>query len=212
MSRYSKEVEKYHLERVRGVMTVRPNFTGSEICKFLRESRSAPVDLHPEYVRKLQKKVIGERTNRARNMNLGLRIAEVQDKKRIIDERLWEEAADKSNPGVVRVMALKQLLENEEMILKMEMDSGFVERKLGTVDVNQRVRRLSPQHMAAIVSTMRLWGIVKDEEPEPIHPEPKTYSSPPIQIPVAVAQPTHATHHATADAHAGEGPGGAVKP
>lgn len=176
MSRYSKELEAYHVERVRGVMTVRPNATGSEIVRFLEKSNT-PLSLHPSYVRKLQKKVVGERMHRARNININLRIAEIQDKKRLIDERLWDESNDKTNPGVVRVMALQQLLKNEEIILKMEMDSGFIDRKLGTVEVNH-IRRLSPEQMEAIVATMKLWGIVKDQ-PEPIQVTAQTYTLPP---------------------------------
>lgn len=194
MSRYSKEVEAYHMERVRGVMTVRPNITGSEIAKFLEKSKTAPLSLDPDYVRKLQKKVIGERTYRARNLNINLRISEIQDKKRMIDERLWEESSNPASPAVARIMALQQLLKNEEIILKMEMDSGFLERKLGTVEV-QHVRKLSPEHMSAIVATMKLWGIVKDDDPKP----EQTYTLPPKSIhtetpplpPAAVAPPLH---------------------
>lgn len=162
MSRYSKEVEAYHVERVRGVMTVRPNITGSEIAKFLEKSKTAPLSLDPDYVRKLQKKVIGERMHRARNININLRISEIQDKKRMIDDRLWEESSNPASPAVARIMALQQLLKNEEIILKMEMDSGFLERKLGTVEV-QHIRKLSPEQMGHVVATMKLWGIVKDE-------------------------------------------------
>lgn len=201
MSRYSKEVEQYNIERVRAVMTVRPGITGNEIARFLESSKTAPLSLDPDYVRKLQKKIIGERTHRARNVNMNLRISEIQDKKRLIDERLWEESGNKSNPGVVRVMALKQLIENEEKILKMEMDSGFLERKLGTVEV-QHVRKLSPEHLRAVVETMKLWGIVRKDEPEPIHATAQTYTSTPEPIhPVTALVPVpHDTSPAPTDA------------
>lgn len=208
MSRYSKELEAYHVERVRGVMTVRPNATGSEIVRFLEKSNT-PLSLHPSYVRKLQKKVVGERMHRARNININLRIAEIQDKKRIIDERLWEESADKTNPGVVRVMALKQLIENEEKILKMEMESGIIERRLGTVEV-QHTRKLSPDQMQAVIATMKLWGIVKDEQGEPIQPTPQTYSLPSPAPTVTVTQP-HVTPPPAPSVLAGDGSGSPVK-
>lgn len=209
MSKYSKEVEQYHVERVRGVMTVRPGITGNEIARFLEKSKTAPLSLHPDYVRKLQKKVIGERMFRARNLNMNLRIAEIQDKKRIIDERLWEESADKTNPGVVRVMALRQLIENEEKILKMEMESGVIERRLGTVEV-QHTRKLSPEQMQAVVATMKLWGIVKDEEGEPIQPSQQTYSLPSPAPTVTVTQP-HVTPPPAPSVLAGDGSGSPVK-
>lgn len=162
MPKYSKEARKAHMERVRGVMIVRPNASATEIANVLTNSREAPLPISPQYVTDLMKKIYGERAMRWRTVNTSIRLSQIQDKIRLIDERLWRESSDQNSPAVARVMALKQLLDNEIAMAKLETEAGII--PVADNGASKRIRRLTDEQKRAIITTMRLWGIVRDDD------------------------------------------------
>lgn len=114
-------------------MVLRPDCSLREIQQTMEESPEAPLRLDLNYLAKIKNKIVAERTRRNLNLNLGARIAQIQDKKKMIDARLWAEATNQRNPGVVRVMALEKLIKNDLDLLSSEMDAGIYPRELGTL-------------------------------------------------------------------------------
>jgi hypothetical protein len=164
MPAYSEEKRKYHLERVRAVMILRPNATPREIQTVLEQSIEAPLHLDDEYIAKLMKKIIEERRRRLELANLNLRIATIQDKKRLIDERLWREATNPNNPPVARIVALRELFKNELELLQAEMDAGVFTRHLG--EIEHRPAPLTDAEKAKILSVFLKWGLIKPKNPD----------------------------------------------
>lgn len=164
MPAYSKEKQKYHLERVRAALVVRPNASSYEIQKVLKESSEAPLELDRHYIDRLQKKIFIERAKRLERSHLNLRLATIQDKKARVDLLLWSEATNQENPGVVRVMALRELFKNELDLLQSEMDAGVFERHLGTL--RREPPPLTPEQRERILRAMINWGIVKPKPNE----------------------------------------------
>lgn len=125
MPRFSKESQEYFKERIRGVVIIHTQAGPREICEFLKKANPS-IDLSEDYVGKMRKKIMGERAYRVKIANTSLRIAEIQDKHRLIDQLLWEEALDKSNPAMVRIMALTRLSKSEQEMFQIERDAGFI--------------------------------------------------------------------------------------
>lgn len=159
MPAYSAERQKYHLERVRAVMVVRPQASAEEIQRVLEESGEAPLRLDRQYIEKLQRKVVRERTARLERSHLSLRLATIQDKKERIDAHLWQEATNQTNDERARITALGLLFKNELELLQAEMDAGVFERHLGTL--RNLPPPLAPELRAKIIEAMINWGIVK---------------------------------------------------
>ena len=167
MPAYSKEREQYHISRIRSILILRPDATFDEIAEALSASTEAPLALERHYISKLKKKIYAERLRRNDNLNRNARIAYIQDKKKVVEQRLWQEATNMKNPGVVRVMALEKIMKNELELLAAEMDAGCYERKIGTLDVNAKVEHqhtLAPELLDPIMRALRNYGLVKPKE------------------------------------------------
>lgn len=159
MPRFSKESQAYFKERIRGVVIIRPQAGPREICEFLRKSDPA-IELSEDYVGAMRKKILGERAHRVKIANTSLRIAEVQDKHRLIDQLLWEEALDKSNPAMVRIMALTRLSKSEQELLQIELDTGFINQTCEH-DKPTRERRLTTEQKKQVIEVMKKWKFVR---------------------------------------------------
>jgi len=169
-----------------------------QIQEALEASVEAPIRLDAHYILKLRKKIYSERLRRNNNLNKGARIAYIQDKHRIIEQRLWGEAANSKNPGVVRVMALEKIMKNELDLLKAEMDAGFYERQIGTLTVNGKVEHehtLAPEILDPILRALRNYGLIKPKIIE-------QYASPTPAIPGGGDQASAIPAPASADAQA----------
>lgn len=169
MSRFSKESQEYYKERIRGVMIIRPQAGPKEACEFLRKSDPS-IDLSEDYIGNMRKKIMGERAYRVKIANTSLRIAEIQDKHRLIDQLLWEEALDKSNPAMVRIMALTRLSKNEQEMFQIELDTGFVnltcEQEKPAI-----ARRLTIEQKKQVIEVMKKWKFVRSSPaPESVTP------------------------------------------
>lgn len=158
MPSYSEEKRKYHTERVRSVLVVRPNATPSEIKQVLEESHDAPMKLDRLYITKLMKKIVGERASRLERGSINIRLSSIRDKKDLVDTHLWREATAQDNPGVVRVMALKELVKNELELLQSEMDAGVFKRHLGNLEIEKRFAPLPPEQITGIIQALLAWG------------------------------------------------------
>lgn len=172
MPAYSKERQKYQQSRIRSIMILRPDATLEQIQDALQASTDAPIELTLTYIGKLRNKIFRERTRRNENLNKGARIAYIQDKKRVIEQLLWQEASNRLNPGVVRVMALEKIMKHELELLKAEMDAGFYERTLGKLELATKVEHehtLAPELLGPIMRALKNYGLVKPKLIEPEH-------------------------------------------
>lgn len=171
MPAYSKEREQYHISRVKSVMILAPDAGLEQIQEALEASTQDPLRLDRDYISKIRRKIYAERLQRNNNLNKGARIAYIQDKKKAVEQRLWGEATNMKNPGVVRVMALEKIVKNELDLLKAEMDAGLYERQIGTVKVSGEVEHqhthvLVPEVLDPIMRAFRNYGLIKEVENE----------------------------------------------
>ncbi len=162
MPSYSEEQRKYQISRIRAVLILKPNASLREIQETLEESAEAPLHLQLNYIGKLTKKIVSERTRRNDNLNIGSRLSTVQDKKNMIDSRLWIEAANPRNPAIARIAALEKLMKNELELLQAEMDAGLFERKLGTFQINGKI---TEERKILIIQAFQNFGIIKKVDP-----------------------------------------------
>jgi hypothetical protein len=160
MPRFSKECEQLYRERIRGIMIVKPKATLQEIREALSQS-SSPLELSEDYIGRIRKKIVGERANRVGRLNAAVRIAEIQDKHRLVEEILWQEARETKH-GMVRIAALGKILQNDVELFQIEKDAGFFDSPKNT----PRRKQLSKEALNEIVRVMKLWGIFKDPESE----------------------------------------------
>lgn len=161
MPAYSKENQHYYESRIRSIMVLRPEVSLREIQQTLEDSTEAPLHLTLNYISKLKHKIVGERAHRNDNLNKGARIAALQDKHAMVAQRLWVEASNIKNPGVVRVMALKALVELDTKMLNAEMDAGIYERALGTLEVARKP--ISVEDANRIMASLKMWGILPEQ-------------------------------------------------
>lgn len=155
---------------------MRPDATLEEIQEALKESPDAPMELTIHYISKLRKKIFAERLRRNDNLNQGARIAYVQDKKKIIEQRLWAEATNPNNHGAVRVAALQQIIKNELDLLSAEMDAGLFKREVGKLQIETKVEHtMDKQLIEPILRAFKNYGLVRKQinnDNRPALPEP----------------------------------------
>ena len=155
--KYSREEQKYHMERVRQVMVMFPSASLKEIRNVLANAEP-PLIFQISYVKKLKDAVFRERAWRLKNNTVVLRISEVEDRVREIQKFLWR-IAQESKFDMARVLALKELGKLEFDLLSSQMDAGVFERNLGTVNVRAS---LDPEQAVKSIETLQKWGLVKE--------------------------------------------------
>jgi hypothetical protein len=160
MPNYADETKKYQESRVRSVMIFQPDASLRAIQDALENSKEAPMKLELHYLAKIRDKILKERRVRNNNLNLGARLSAIQDEHKAVKIRLWKEATDPHNKDIVRVMALEKLLKTELDLLNAEMDAGFYERKLGTVEVDHsHTLTLDKEMLAPIILALQNYGL-----------------------------------------------------
>lgn len=162
MPRFSKESQEYFKERIRGVVIIRPQAGPKEICEFLKKATPA-IELSEDYVGNMRKKIMGERAYRVKIANTSLRMAEVQDKHRLIDQLLWEEALNKTNPAMVRIMALTRLSKSEQEMFQLERETCFVNQTCEQ-EKPSRPRRLTDRQKTQVIEVLKKWKIVRPRQ------------------------------------------------
>lgn len=124
--------------------------------------------LHLHYIAKLRDKILKERRVRNNNLNLGARLSAIQDQHKAVKVRLWKEATDPTNKDISRVMALEKILKSELELLDAEMDAGFYERKLGTMEHDHTLTiGLDQDMLAPIILAFKNYGLVDRKVVEP---------------------------------------------
>lgn len=187
MPAYSQEQKKYHESRIRSVMIFQPDASLLAIREALEGSKEAPITLHPHYIAKLRDKILKERRSRNDRLNLGSRLAFIQDLNKAVKVRLWKEATDASNKDIARVMALEKILKTEFELLDAEMDAGFYERKLGTVEHDHlHEHTLAPDMLAPIILALKNFGVVDRKQ---VEPQPNAAPDPNPALPAGSGEP-----------------------
>ena len=165
MPAFSKNAQEYHKSRIRTVMILRPDATIEEIRTALEESGDNPITLDRKYINKLREKIFKERARVNNNLNKTARLRILKEKLQMVERRLWAEATNADNPGVVRVVALKAIGENEIKLLNAEMDAGLYERQLGTLTEERRMLPLSEDTAKLVTAAMKNWGLIETADP-----------------------------------------------
>jgi hypothetical protein len=165
MPAFSKNAQEYHKSRIRTIMILRPDATIEEIRTALQESLDNPITLDRKYINKLREKIFRERARVNTNLNKTVRLRIIREKLQMVERRLWAEAMDPKNPGVVRVVALKAIGENEIKLLNAEMDAGIYDRQLGTLKEERRMLPLTEDTKKLVTAAMRNWGLIETSDP-----------------------------------------------
>lgn len=155
--KYSREEQRYHIERIRQVLVMFPNASLKEMRGVLANAKP-PLIFNTTYIKRLKDAVFRERAWRLKNNTVVLRIAEVEDRVREIQKFLWT-IAQESKFDMARVLALKELGKLEFDLLSSQMDAGVFERNLGTVNVRAS---LDPEQAVKSIETLQKWGLVKE--------------------------------------------------
>lgn len=183
MPAFSKDMKDYCESRIRTLMVVNPGISIRAAEEALATDPHSPLKLDKKYIMVVMRKIHAERAHRNDNLNIKVRIAKMQDKYRLIAERLWIEATDILNPGVVRVMALEKLMKLDMELLNSEMDAKLYDRALGTIEHSRKP--LTDQEADKILGSFIKWGILP--------PQAKK-----VELIEATEQPSHANQPAHA--------------
>lgn len=151
------------MERVRQVLIMQPNMGVIKISKVLNSGpQEQKIKLHPHYISKLKKKIIGERTWRYEKAKVKRRIAEIEDQTRMLQATLWNTVNNPLADPNERTNAAKTIAALEHKLFQSQMDSGIYERKLGTIEVEEmRSRAINPEAEQAIIEAFKVWGVVE---------------------------------------------------
>lgn len=161
MPTYKDETQKYHIERVREVLVLNPRATERAIQTVLEQDASDPLKLNREYIRKLKKKIKGERQHRFDKKHINERLAELQDRTEGIIAQMWKILLDTEKSTLARVAAARTIIDAEQKLLEAQMDAGIFDRKLGTVDIEHtHTLALSPEHKALALAFLRNHGAI----------------------------------------------------
>lgn len=155
--RYSREDQRYHLERVRQVMVMFPSASVKEMRAILAKA-TPPLIFNVSYISRLKDAVLRERIWRLKNSTVALRITEVEDRVREIQKALWR-ISQESTFDMARVLALEKIGKLEFDMFQSQLDAGVFERNIGTVNVRAA---LDPEERAKAVETLQKWGLVKE--------------------------------------------------
>ena len=166
MPAYSEESKRYHIDRIREVLKIRPDVSIKGIKRALEGDHSDPLSLDPVYIGKMLMKIRKERARRFSNALVTTRLAELEDNTRGVVSQLWAILLDPTCKDIARVAAGKAIIEHEHKLLEAQMNAGIFERKLGTLEVDHlHEYTLAPDLRATILLALKNYGIVKKVEP-----------------------------------------------
>lgn len=143
MAQYSEATTEYIVNRVKEQLVVNPNISlrglKEQLEKPDQDGRTLPLSV--PYLAKLRDKIIRSRAFVYKNADILVRLGEMHQTKREVIKRLWQEA-EYASKSKERATALKAIMDIERDMLQSEMDAGLYERKLGTLELEQRRLKL----------------------------------------------------------------------
>jgi len=148
MSKYNEAEQKEHQALVKRLMIRKPQIGSTEVKSALEK---VGITLDRDYVRKLSKQVVEERTKRYEKHTKAIAVARYEDFVRDLDATLYTIKDDKKASNRDKIFAIRTLVENQKSIMNMLMDMGILERDLGKLK-------------AEIVDVAALAKIVRDAQ------------------------------------------------
>ena len=146
MPSYAKESQRYHLDRVRSALFIKPNAGRQTIQHILEQDPHDPLHLQDKYIDKLLRKIQKERAHR-QHKKVVAEIAIIEDE----FERLREEAirilftASSSN---VKIRAIAQIWNMRVELYNAKLDAGIFERHIGKVETSPYI--MTPEDEALL--------------------------------------------------------------
>ena len=131
MPKYSKERNDEHSSLVRRILIRKPEISVMETKDAIK--RATGLELNKDYVHKMIKEILEERTKRYNNYTKSLAIAKYEDFIKDLDSVLYKIKDDKGSSNGEKIQAVRTLVENQRSIMNMLMDMGILERDLGRI-------------------------------------------------------------------------------
>lgn len=159
MPSYRQETIKYHIERVREVLALKPRAGCRVIKEVLSTDKGDPLNLDEWYIISLKRKIAGERVHRFDNAKVEKALSEIQDRVEGVIAQMWGILLDQNKDDRARVAAGKVIIDAEHKFLEAQLATGIYERKLGSVDIHHH--QLTPDQQIAIIRVFTNYGIIK---------------------------------------------------
>ncbi len=140
MANYGDDTRKYHRERIRDVLAIKPTASILTIQRVL-ESGDDPLRLDNRYIAKELGIIRSERRYRFREADVNAALAELQDQGRALNEAMWRIVLDERKGAAARTMAAGRILESNYKFWEAQLNAGVFERKLGEVKVALELER-----------------------------------------------------------------------
>ena len=152
MANYAQDMKQYHQERIREVLALNPRASVRAIYKLLESHPQSPLKLSHPYILKLRHKIEGEREHRFDHAAVEKHLATIQDRLETVVSQMWLLLLDEKTDGKVRVAAANTIIKADMDLWQAFLDGGVFERKLGTIDINARLRnRPIPEEVKSIM-------------------------------------------------------------
>lgn len=160
MSRTYNEQEEYYCERIRSILALNPRASLKKIGEALAQDN---IKLGDKMVSRLRLKVVRERVFRYDVARVENRIAQMEDHYNELMKQAWRIVIG-ARSEATKIYAIATIAKMEKQLLEAQMDAGIYERRIGTLDVNKRVRALAPELRASIVNALQKAGVVVNEK------------------------------------------------
>ena len=139
MPSYGKDRERYYISRIRALMVRKPDISIKEIQQTLMAHPVDPLKLHQDYINKLRKKILVERTKRLDTYTVRVHLAELEDETLDLKQRLWSIIQSKHTDAKDKIKAIKELRDSSHKLFDAMMDAGVFERQLGKLKTEDQL-------------------------------------------------------------------------
>lgn len=178
MPKVSESNELEVRRAIRDAYAIDPLITQRKVMQFVEKKIGRAISW--DYLTRLLKKVKGDARPRFDKEKLEPRVQEMRETFRIARENLIQIAYGQTLPIPTqgeRMTAWRTIGMLGKLLLDAEMDLGIFDRKLGTLDVDHRLRPLEPENRDLIVKAFEMYHIEapvsrKIERVAPVMPEP----------------------------------------
>ena len=130
MSKYNDEQKAEHKEIIKRILVRKPQISIQDTKRALGK---IGYDLHIDYISKLYRDVLVERTTRYNKHTKAIAIAKYEDFVQDLNNTLYNIKEDKDSSNKDKIFAIRTLVENQKSIINMLMDMGILERDLGRI-------------------------------------------------------------------------------
>lgn len=155
MPKYSKEMEKEFIARIRSLIVQDPKMTILKVQEILEKHPTKSLHLDRNYIAKLLKKIRNDRANRMNYETVHTILGKFEDEINELKIRLWSILTDPKAKAREKVSAIKELRDGSDTLIGRMFDAGIFERKLGSL----KNVVLSPEENAEIERVLGLTGI-----------------------------------------------------